>query len=171
MLTNKELDDFYLHRAIELANDAEKKGNLPIGALITLNNEIIAEGQNSIFTNERPNSHAEIVTIDKVLPSLWSKADKMTLYTTLEPCLMCLGTILVLHIGQIIFGSEDKHGGASCIFDAMPPAFKTLKERVNWFGPALPTECDPLKKRVIAMALAHKQNRKTGLDSIYEKII
>lgn len=158
----------FLLRAIRLAEEAEKQGNLPIGALIVLDNKIIAEGQNSIATTKRPNRHAEIVTIENVSPDLWEKADKMTLYTTLEPCLMCLGTILVHRIGRVVFGANDRHGGATCVFNYMPPAFKTLKEHVDWLGPALPDKCDPLKRRVIVTALVHKKNRKKGLDPLYE---
>lgn len=163
-------DTKFLLHAISLAEEAEKQGNLPIGALIVLDNKIIAEGQNSIATTKRPNRHAEIVAIENVTPDLWEKADKMTLYTTLEPCLMCLGTILVHRIGRVVFGSNDKHGGAECVFNYMPPAFKDLKERVKWVGPALPDKCDPLKRRVITTAIINKKNRKKGLDTILDPI-
>lgn len=164
----------YLLHAISLAEKAEKQKNLPIGALIVLENKIIAEGHNSIVTAGRPSRHAEIEAIDKVSSDLWKKAEKMTLYTTLEPCMMCLGTILVYRIGRVVFGANDRHGGAGCMFDYMPPAFKDIKKSLGddwWHGPALPDKCDPLKRKVIIMAMFHKKNKITGLDNYYDRIV
>lgn len=79
----------YLLKAVELALKAEQEGNLPIGALITLNDKIVAEGRNGIwhplFDGTR---HAENEALRSVPGELWSQAREMTLYTTLEPCLM-----------------------------------------------------------------------------------
>jgi tRNA(adenine34) deaminase len=83
----------------------------------------------------------------------------MTLYTTLEPCLMCMGAILIHRIGRVVFGAKDKHGGAMCIAGHMPVAFETLLQSTKWEGPALPEECDVLSKRVIAMSLVHRARR------------
>lgn len=154
MLASKELD--YLRRAIQLAQETQKIGNLPIGALITLDGEILAEGKNSVwFPKYKPNGHAEIEALEAVPTDKWNKAADMTLYTTLEPCLMCVGAILLHRIGRIIFGSKDGHGGALCVFGHMPGAYENLLRTTEWIGPALPQECDELKKGVIAMALGH----------------
>lgn len=149
-----------MHHAVSLAKEAQNGQNLPIGALIVLDNKIIAEGKNSIWTPKyRPNRHAEIEAIEKVPTDLWQKTSNMTLYTTLEPCLMCTGAILVHRIGRIVYGSYDIHGGALCVFGHMPDAFERLLASTTWVGPALPEECDELRKLVIAMSLSHRRER------------
>ena len=75
----------------------------------------------------------------------------MTLYTTLEPCLMCMSTILVHRIGRVVFGSSDSRGGASYVFGHMSPSFERLFETLEWVGPALPQECDELNETVYAI--------------------
>lgn len=169
MLTNKDI--YYIHLTIQLAKEAQKAGNLPIGALIILDDEIIAEGKNSIWTPKyRPNRHAEIEALESVPAKYWGRASNMTLYTTLEPCLMCLGTILVHRVGRIVFGAKDKHGGAMCVFGHMPKAFETLLQSTTWDGPALLEECDELSKRVIAMSFAHKREKGSN-SSLWDVII
>lgn len=157
MLKDNDLN--FLHSAIELARSAQQIGNLPIGAVITLDDEIIGEGKNSIWVPQyRPNRHAEIEALESVRePELWSRSRDMTLYTTLEPCLMCLGTILVYRIGRVVFGSNDPHGGARCIVDYMPKAFDDLWKFTEWIGPALPQECDELSHIVVTTAKSHQQ--------------
>jgi tRNA(adenine34) deaminase len=73
----------------------------------------------------------------------------MTLFTTLEPCLMCAGAILLHQVGRLVYGSSDPYGGvaASCV-DSLPPYFKHEFTLVQWTGPALPAECDLLYLRV-----------------------
>src|SRR5688572_3216675 len=109
MITNKNITDDdlkFLREAIQLAKEAEKAGNLPIGALMTLENEKISEGKNSIWIPKyKPDRHAEIVAIENVPADKWQYYEKITLYTTLEPCLMCLGRILIHRIGRVVFGS------------------------------------------------------------------
>ena len=145
-------DIAYLHHAIRLAREALEVGNLPIGAIITLDGKVIAEGKNSIWVPElNPGRHAEIKAIESVPLELWGRAGDMTLYSTLEPCLMCTSTILVHHIGRVVFGSNDSRGGASCVFGHMPPAFERLAQALEWVGPALPQACDTLNEQVFAM--------------------
>jgi len=88
--------------AISLALLAEEAGNLPIGVVIALDGKIIAEGRNSIWKPEVSLSrHAEMEAMCIVPGGMWELAGKMTLYTTLEPCLMCMGAILLHGIGRI----------------------------------------------------------------------
>ena len=147
----------FLRQAIGLAEDAERNGNLPIGAVVSLDGEIIAEGKNAIWVPAfSPNRHAEIEALRAVPQDLWKRARHMTLYTTLEPCLMCAGAILLHHVGRIIFGSSDDYGGAGCVMDHLPPYFADQLAAVQWIGPALPSECDPLSQRVLSLVLARR---------------
>ena len=72
----------------------------------------------------------------------------MTLYTTLEPCLMCAAAILMYQMGRLVFGASDPYGGVEPALESLPPFFSEQFPRVEWIGPALPAECDALNARV-----------------------
>lgn len=85
-------DLLYLRRAVGLALEAEKQGNLPIGAVVTLDDRVIAEAGNALLIPQyHPGRHAEIEALQRVPENLWPRAREMTCYTTLEPCMMCTG--------------------------------------------------------------------------------
>ncbi len=147
-----ENEERHLRRAIDLAIEAEQEGNLPIGAVITLNGEVIAEGKNAIWHPRfSGNQHAEIEALRSVPHQWWPRSREMTLYTTLEPCLMCTGAILLHHIGRVIFGAQDTIGGGGCVFGHMPPFLEQELKRTRWIGPALPQPCNDLFSRVLAL--------------------
>lgn len=147
-----ELDISCIQEAVRLALKAEERGNLPIGAVISLDGQIIAEGKNAIWWPELSlTRHAEMEALGNVPKDLWARSGEMTLYTTLEPCLMCLGAILLHRIGRVIFGSSDGYGGAGMVIGQLPPYFEEQVAKTEWIGPAGPQECDPLYKRLTAM--------------------
>jgi tRNA(adenine34) deaminase len=154
-------DITYLRRAIQLAREAERNGNLPIGALVCLDGEIVGEGMNSIW---RPavdlTRHAEMEALRSVPERLWSRSREMTLFTSLEPCLMCVGAILLHQIGRLVFGATDPYGGAGVAVPSLPPYFREQFALVEWTGPALPAECDPLYTRT--RELEHARERQSG---------
>lgn len=143
-------DDLRLLReAIRLAESAEEEGNLPIGAVIALDREIIATGKNSIWQPAIAlTRHAEMEALRAVPSELWARSREMTLYTTLEPCVMCAGAILLHRIGRLVFGSSDPYGGIGRSLSSLPPYFAEELSLCEWDGPALPEECDPLYARV-----------------------
>ena len=135
--------------AIRLAREAQRLGNLPIGAVITLDTDVVAEGRNSIrVPHLSPSSHAEMEALRAAPHELWASAGQITLYTTLEPCPMCLGAILAHPIDRVVFGSTDDRAGASCLLDYLPPAYKRRLHTFEWIGPLLPGECDELNELV-----------------------
>lgn len=141
-----------MRRAIDLALQAEREGNLPVGAVIALDGKLIAEGRSAIrvprFDATR---HAEMEALRSVPAELWKSAHAMSLYTTLEPCLMCLGAILLHGIGRVVFGSADNYGGAGPVLGCLPPYFREQFDQIIWQGPFLPAECDPLHARLLAL--------------------
>jgi tRNA(adenine34) deaminase len=140
----------FLRQAILLAHDAERRGNLPIGAVITLDGEIVAMGQNSIWSPTLAlTRHAEMEALYKVPADVWPRAREMTLFTTLEPCIMCAGAILLHHLGRLVYGSADPVGGFGASAGSLPAYFKEELSLIQWLGPALPEECDPLYARII----------------------
>jgi tRNA(adenine34) deaminase len=142
-------DRAYLLRAVDLALEAERAGNPPVGALITLDGAIIAEGANAIAAPFfHPGRHAEVVALGAVPPGLWPRRRSMTCYTTLEPCVMCYGALLLHGVGRIVFGAGDPQGGAGCLRAHLPPYFAGAGAAPVWDGPLLPERCDDLYARV-----------------------
>jgi tRNA(adenine34) deaminase len=145
-------DKLFMQHAIELALLAEQEGNLPVGAVIVLNGNVVAEGRSVIWVPKfDATRHAEMEALRAVPQDLWGSSGEMRLYTTLEPCLMCFGSILLHGIGTVVFGSIDKYGGASSILTHLPPFFHERFEDAQWLGPIMPGECDPLHARLLAM--------------------
>ncbi len=102
----------YMKRAIELAELAEKEGEVPVGCVIVCDGEIIAEGYNKREQNKNALHHAEIEAIDKACKYLGSwRLDKCDLYVTLEPCPMCAGAIVNSRIRRVYFGCRDERMG------------------------------------------------------------
>lgn len=142
-------DHSHLREAIRLAEQAEQKGNLPVGAVIVLDGEIVARGMNAIWQPSHDlTRHAEMEALHNLPPDLQHRYGEMTLYTTLEPCLMCAGAILLHRIERLVYGSADPYGGAVASFELLPTFFKEQLDRIRWEGPVLPNECDPLYKRL-----------------------
>lgn len=147
-----ESDILFFQRAIRLAGKAEKQNNLPIGAVISFEGKIVAEGKNAIwYPTFNPNRHAEIEALRQVPEKLWEYSRRMTLYTTLEPCLMCTGAILLHRVGRVLYGCADDYGGASQVFGHMPTYFEEEASKIKWLGPAYPEECDKLFERVMVL--------------------
>jgi len=139
-----------LREAIHLAEEAERGGNLPIGAVIALDGEVVARGRNAIWQPSLAlTRHAEMEALRNIPSQLWPKSREMTLVTTLEPCLMCAGAVLLHHLGRLVFGSMDPLGGVTSCLDTLPWYFKEAFTRIEWRGPCLPSECDPLYQRVL----------------------
>jgi tRNA(adenine34) deaminase len=145
-------DELFMRRAIKVALSAEQEGNPPVGAVITLNGEVVAEGRASYLVPKFDGTrHAEMEALRAVPDNLWMSSNQMNLYTTLEPCLMCFASILIHGIGRVVFGSSDSHGGASYIQGHLPPYFQKRMENTEWVGPIMPNECDPLLDRLFVL--------------------
>jgi tRNA(adenine34) deaminase len=145
-------DKQFMRRAITVALRAEREGNLPVGAVITLGGEVVSEGGASILVPKFDGTrHAEMEALRSVPDDLWESTDEMSIYSTLEPCLMCFASILIHGIGRVVFGSSDSHGGASYVQSHLPPYFQKRLEDTVWLGPTLPAECDPLYVRLLVL--------------------
>ena len=145
-------DRAHLARAINLAREAERAGNLPIGCVICLDDRIVAQGQNAIWSPKHaPHRHAELEALRALPASLAPEVDHMTLYTTLEPCMMCAGAILLHRIGRVVFGAADPYGGIGVSVGRLPPYFAEQYALATWIGPACSQECGLLYQRVTAL--------------------
>ena len=101
-----------MRRALELAASAAADGDVPVGAVVTLGEEIIAETRNFMRGSNDPTAHAEMEAIRAAAAHLGtSRLDDCTLWVTLEPCAMCAGAIAIARMKALRFGAEDPKGG------------------------------------------------------------
>ena len=101
-----------MRRALDLAAEAAEAGEVPVGAVVTLGDEIIAQARNSMRGSADPTAHAEMVAIRAAAERLGSsRLDQCTLWVTLEPCAMCAAAMAVARIAGLRFGAEDPKGG------------------------------------------------------------
>ena len=101
-----------MRRALDLAAEAAKAGEVPVGAVVTVGDEVIAETCNAMRTAHDPTAHAEMKAIRAAAAKLGtSRLDDCTLWVTLEPCAMCAAAISVARIKALRFGAEDPKGG------------------------------------------------------------
>ena len=127
MATLADHEARFMDRAVELALQAEREGNLPIGAVIVLGTEIVGEGRSAIVKPVyNPGLHAEVQAIRSVPVDLWPRAREMTCYTTLEPCVMCMGTLVLHTVGRVVFGAFDVEGGSSVTLEHLPAYYLSL---------------------------------------------
>tara|TARA_A100001011_G_scaffold353476_1_gene395040 strand:+ start:58 stop:540 length:483 start_codon:yes stop_codon:yes gene_type:complete len=103
----------YLDRAFQQALIAESEDEVPVGAVIVRNGDIIAEAYNQKERSHKITAHAEVLAIQKAIDTLgdWRLTD-CTLYTTLEPCPMCAGAILLARVGVVVYAERDPKFGA-----------------------------------------------------------
>jgi tRNA(Arg) A34 adenosine deaminase TadA len=102
-----------MRRALDLAAQAAEEGEVPVGAVITLGETVIAEARNAMRGSSDPTAHAEMEAIRAAGARLGaSRLDECTLWVTLEPCAMCAAAISVARLKALRFGAEDPKGGS-----------------------------------------------------------
>jgi tRNA(adenine34) deaminase len=124
MLTSEEqqtLDKQFMFRAFELAQQAEAIDEIPVGAVVVVNNRIISEGYNQSITLNDPSAHAEMVAIRQAGSILQNyRLLDCTLYVTLEPCPMCAGLLVHSRIKRVVYATADlKTGAAGSAFNLL----------------------------------------------------
>ncbi len=105
-------DEQYIRNALDLARDAAKRNEVPIGAVIVHDGAILAAASNRTVRDQDPTAHAELLVIREASSKLdrW-RLDDCTLYVTLEPCAMCAGAIVLARIKRVVFGAWDEKAG------------------------------------------------------------
>ena len=103
-------DSYFMFEAIKEAKKGLLKNEVPIGAVIVKNNQIISKAHNKTETSKSPFAHAEILAIEKAVKKVgdW-RLGGCTLYVTKEPCVMCMGAICSSKITRVVFGAEEKN--------------------------------------------------------------
>ena len=105
-------DEYYMMQALKEARKAFDDGEIPVGAVIVLNERIIARGHNQTERLNDPTAHAEIIALTSAFNHLGSKyLPDATIYITVEPCLMCAGALYWSKIKRIVYGAQDDKNG------------------------------------------------------------
>jgi tRNA(adenine34) deaminase len=127
-------DTDFMRRALILAQRAADDGEVPVGALLVLDNEVIGEGWNRPIASHDPTAHAEIVALRAGAQALRNyRLSTTTLYATLEPCAMCMGAVLNARLARVVFGAWDpKAGACGSVIDL--PREPRLTHRLDVFG-------------------------------------
>ena len=109
-----EMDEFFLQRAIELAREAECRGEVPIGAVIvSAAGEIVSEASNETIERHDPTAHAEILAIRAAGQKIGNyRLTGSTVYSTIEPCAMCAGALVNARVARLVYGAADERFGA-----------------------------------------------------------
>jgi len=104
----------YMERAFALAEAAERQGEVPVGAIIVRDGEVLGEGWNRPIGEADPTAHAEVVALRAAASKLGNyRLTGATLYVTLEPCAMCSGAIIHARLARVVFGAFDPRTGAA----------------------------------------------------------
>jgi tRNA(adenine34) deaminase len=136
--------EYYMQFAIEQAKLAEKIGEVPVGAVLVQDNQLIASAHNQPISNNDPTAHAEIQLLRVAGKQLNNyRFPDTTLYVTLEPCTMCLGAMIHARVARIVFGAYDTKTGVcgSCIDLSTSKCFN---HQVEIQGGVLADECKEL---------------------------
>lgn len=136
-----EKDIGWMQRALQLADRAQQNNEVPIGALLVVDDELISEAHNSPIAMNDPTAHAEILALRKGGEKLGNyRLLNATLYVTLEPCLMCAGAMVHSRIKRLVFGAADlKAGGVISQANVLDLPF--LNHRVTYEGGVLAESC------------------------------
>jgi tRNA(adenine34) deaminase len=125
-------DSQYMRRALELAHRAQEAGEVPVGAVVVLEDAVIGEGWNRPIAAHDPTAHAEIQALRSASSAARNyRLTGATLYVTLEPCDMCVGAMFHARIARVVYGAKD-------------PKKLVLKNQVKLEGNVMAAECGAL---------------------------
>ncbi|WP_372768039.1 tRNA adenosine(34) deaminase TadA [Pseudoalteromonas sp.] len=157
-------DEYWMAEALKRADIAEQHDEIPVGAIVVKDNQIIAEGYNLSITEHDPSAHAEMLAIRQAGKQIGNyRMLDCTLYVTLEPCPMCAGLLVHSRIKRLVFGaSDEKTGCAGSIMDLT--RHEKLNHQIDVTSGVLAKECgDKLsaffKKRRAEIKAAKKAAR------------
>jgi tRNA(adenine34) deaminase len=113
MTENHIIDTDFMQLALDLARDAAKNGEVPVGAIVVKDGVVIGRGANAPIQNHDPSAHAEIIAMREAAAFLGNyRLVDCTLYVTLEPCAMCSGAVQHARVAKLVYGAADPKTGA-----------------------------------------------------------
>ena len=149
-----------MKQALHLAGLAAEQGEVPVGAILTRDGDIISKGTNCPIATHDPTGHAEIVALRGAAANLANyRLPGTTLYVTLEPCIMCMGAIIHARVQRLVFGASDPKTGAAGSRYSIGTD-KLLNHHLEITGGICETECSTLLKNFF-----RKKRKKTFPES------
>jgi tRNA(adenine34) deaminase len=143
-LSNKKEDERFMELAIEQAKIAEENGDVPIGAIIVYQNQVIGKAYNQREQLKDPTAHAEIIAITAAAAFLESwRLHDCKMYVTLEPCCMCAGALVLARMDRLVYGCDDpKTGAVKSLYNIVQD--ERLNHRMEVTSGILADECSKL---------------------------
>ena len=143
-MNSAELDQQFMCQAIEQAQLAAQAGEVPVGAVLVQDGQIIAQAFNQPIALHDPSAHAEMLALRVAAKSVENyRLPGSTLYVTLEPCVMCAGAILHARVERVVFGAQDpKTGAAGSVLDVF--SSKQINHQTHVEGGVMGEECGQL---------------------------
>jgi tRNA(adenine34) deaminase len=162
-MTDKDLE--YMQLALETARRAPALGEVPIGAVLVMDGQVLVQVHNFREAWQDPTAHAEVVAIREAATRLGTwRLTGTTLYVTIEPCSMCAGAIIQSRITRLVFGAKDpKAGACGSVFNL--PDERRLNHRVQVVGGVLEQESQELMQAFFRSLREDAEDLATGGDS------
>ena len=151
-------DADYMRHALELASQSQAASEVPVGAVVVKNGEIVGRGFNAPISRHDPSAHAEIMALRDAAQRLGNyRLVDCELFVTLEPCLMCAGAIMHARIARVVYGAGDpKTGACGSVLDVF--AEQRLNHHAEVTGGVLAEECGALLSNFFALRRAQQRN-------------
>lgn len=151
-------DTEYMRAALAEATVAAVEGEVPVGAVVVLDDEIVATGYNRTVHDADPSGHAEIIALRAAADDRGNhRLGNATLYVTLEPCVMCVGAIAQARVDRVVFGAYDKKAGALGSVEDLSDS-RALNHRFEVNGGLLDDECGELLRAFFEARRQEKRN-------------
>jgi tRNA(adenine34) deaminase len=153
-----EADEAFMRVALDLARQAAQAGEVPVGAVVVKDGQIIGRGYNAPISRHDPSAHAEIAALRDAAQQIGNyRLVDCELFVTLEPCVMCVGAMFHARIGRVVFGARDpKTGAAGSIFNLFSETRLNHHARIH--GGVLAEECGKVLSDFFAARRAAQRN-------------
>jgi tRNA(adenine34) deaminase len=140
-------DEDFIREALELAREAERGGEVPVGAVVVVDGRVLGRGRNSPISRSDPTAHAEILALREAAAATGNyRLEGATMYATLEPCVMCAGALVAARVSRLVFGARDlRFGGVRSKFRLADA--DVLNHRIEIEEGVLGAECAELMQR------------------------
>jgi tRNA(adenine34) deaminase len=144
------MHEAHMREALELAREAERAGEVPVGAVVVVAGQVVGRGRNSPISTADPTAHAEMLALRAAARHTGNyRLEEATLYATLEPCCMCAGALVAARVGRLVFGARDlRFGGVRSKFRIADSDL--LNHRLEIVEGVLAVECVELLQQFFA---------------------
>lgn len=143
-----EADERWMRLALELAGQAEARGEVPVGAVVVVDRDVVGRGYNCPITTSDPTAHAEISALRDAARALNNyRLSGATLYSTVEPCIMCLGAAMHARVQRLVFAAADPKVGAVGELQRWKEAGAVFNHRLECRGGVLAEEASERVRR------------------------